>query len=174
MSPEEIKREELRRKGAKWPRIIGAILASNLLGVGALIYFAHAGSSHSVEPNYYKKAIAWDKEMAQQRENMRLGWKVSLDFTARANARRGRGEAWLVLHVKDSLGRELQGAQIEIEAYAKRMGNRRHQLRPTARKDGSYVAPLRLRPGGLWRFEITVKHRGKRFTARLDEDVPFL
>lgn len=172
------------KSGRFWPIFIIALLVGNVLGAAMLVFFALGDPSHQVEKNYYKKAIAWNGEMAQQRANQALGWRASLSFAAapdaaRAPGARARGTGpdsrlpttMVVFQLSAADGKPVAGAQLQLECFALRRSARRLRVTLKERKAGRYEAPLLLFPRGLWRFLLRAEKQGKRFTARFEEDV---
>lgn len=49
-----------------WPGMIFALLGLNACVVGVTLYLAHSDRSFAVEPEYDRKALAWQETAEQQ------------------------------------------------------------------------------------------------------------
>lgn len=150
------------RRGRAWPFAIAGIL---LAGVGAnvgLIILASSDPSAAIEPDYYRKALAWDAEMAQQQRNIALGWSV---HSALQLGREG-ADGLLELTLADSSGRPLTGAEVTalVMHNARAAAVQSVALRETGK--GHYTAHVAAQRPGLWEIRISVQREAQVFTAR--------
>lgn len=158
----------MRQKGVMWPIAVAIILA---ITVGVNFWVLHlAGSdpSFAVEPDYYRKAVHWDDEMAQQRANAALGWTLAPRIAGIAPD----GEAPLVVALTDSSGRPVTGATVRVTAL--HVARASHTLQAALVPDASdaYRAELPLVRPGWWELHFDVSRGGERFTAIRRIDVP--
>ena len=64
-------------KGWYWPvAIVGLLVGGAAANIGLMIV-ANRDATFAVEPDYYRKAVDWDRTMAQEARNVELGWRVS-------------------------------------------------------------------------------------------------
>lgn len=144
-----------------WPTLIFVFLGINMVTTGALIVAA-TSQSMGLEPDYYNKALGWDKVQAQMAANERLGWSVE----PRVN-RVDEDLASLTLTIADRAGAPVDGAQVRVEVF--------HQSRAEARliadleswSPGVYAGMLSMDRGGLWECRVTATRGDETFTRTL-------
>ena len=145
-----------------WPLAIVGVLAITVGANVVLLYQASGRDAAAVEPDYYRKAVAWDSTLAQQAKNAALGWRLDADFGAP-----GRDGTPLTVRLADARGTALADAAITVEAVHNAEGSRRLHavLRPAP--GGAYAVTLPLAHRGLWELRFEVMRSGERFTATL-------
>jgi nitrogen fixation protein FixH len=154
-------------RGWYWPVIIVALLVG---GAGAnigLMIVANRDPSFAVEPDYYRKAVEWDRSMAQEARNAALGWRASARLEP-ADA----GRARLVALIRDRAGAPVAGAAVVVEAFpsARAREIASFTLAPAA-SAGAYTVMLpRARPG-LWELRLRVTRGEEVFTRTLSQDL---
>ena len=148
----------------KWAPV--ALLGSLLSGLGAMVLIATGDPSFAVEPEYYQKALDWDRERAQQASNARLGYRLTV--SVRAPGAGGARE--LVLEFDDAAGRPMHGAKVEVSAFHNARAAEIVRGRLAEREPGTYVQQLPLTRLGLWELRFVTQRAGVRFThvARVD------
>jgi hypothetical protein len=154
-------------RGWYWPVAIVALLVG---GAGAnigLMIVANRDASFAVEPDYYRKAVEWDRTMAQEARNAELGWTVAARLE-RAEA----GRARLVALVRDRAGALLTGAAVVAEAFpsARAREITTFVLGPTG-EAGAYAVTLPHARPGLWEVRLRVTRGGEVFTRTLSRDL---
>jgi nitrogen fixation protein FixH len=154
-------------RGWLWP--LGLTLALALSAGGNVVFMivASRDASFSVEPDYYRKALDWDRTMAQEAANRALGWTATVDEAA--PAARGRR---LVLRLRDRDGEPVDGAEVTLEA---RHGARAADVvhgRLVDVGQGRYAAELLLARAGLWELRVRAERGAQVFTRRLAADLP--
>lgn len=154
-------------RGALWPLALVGLLVA---GAGANIAFmviATGDPTFAVEPDYYKKAVNWDRTMAQQARNASLGWTVS------ARVERGDGRvARLVTRVTDAAGVPISGAEVSADAFPSARAGHVVPLALAPVGLGEYAAPLPIERPGLWEIRLRVVRAGDAFTRTIGVDVP--
>ena len=99
--------------GRFWAWVPATLLGAMLLGLGTMAYIAIDDPSFALEPNYYDKAVHWDRSQAEARDSQVLGLRLSL---RQAPAVSAQGEVELLREVRDRQARPLPGAAAELEA----------------------------------------------------------
>jgi nitrogen fixation protein FixH len=148
-----------------WPIAIVGVLGVTVAANVVLLVAAGDPKSGGMEPDYYRRALAWDSTMAEARHNEALGWRLE--------ARLGQAipAGWpLMVRLTDPDGLAIPEAAISVEAI-----HNRDPLRPVrARLDGGaggdYRVVLPLTHRGLWELRFAAERHGERFTARLRLD----
>ncbi len=153
------------KPAALWPAaVIGALVVTVVANV-VLLMAANDPRHSAVEPNYYRKAVAWDSTMAQEGRNEALGWRIATTLEATAEGALVRAQ------LSDRAAVPLSGARVRLEGIHNLDSGRRvlGELRETG--PGTYEAVLPLRRSGLWELRVTVDRQGDRFTADLRRDL---
>jgi nitrogen fixation protein FixH len=156
------------KRGAVWPTAIIAVLG---VFVGANIWLARVANgdpAFAIEDDYYKKAIHWDDELAQRRENDRLGWRVSPSLDASDSA-----GSLLAVSLSDRSGLPMAGARILVTAVHNSAGGHPVGVVLVDQGQGRYRATLPLRRRGMWELRIDVRRGADHFTADLRVDERF-
>ena len=154
-------------RGWAWPVAIVALLVGSAGANIGFMIVANRDASFAVEPDYYRKAVEWDRAMAQEARNTELGWTVSARFEP-ADA----GRARLVTLVRDRAGAALTGATVLVEAFpsARAREITSVALEP-ARGAGVYTGILPSARPGLWELRARVTRDGEVFTRTLSLDL---
>lgn len=154
------------KRGTLWPVGIATVLAATM-GVNFwMLRIAGSDPSAVVEPDYYRKAIAYDGEMAQARANVALGWTVAPSLAPVSPA----GRARLTVALRDRDGRAVDGAALSVEGFAVARSATVVRAALAPRGDGTYDAELPVATTGLWALRFAARRGAERFTAdaRLD------
>ena len=148
------------KRGAWWPIGITAVLATT---VGANIWvmvIAGGDPSFAVEPDYYRKAIAWDTTMAQAQRNAVLGWHLTSTMGPIASD----GYSLVTARLTDSAGAGIPNAVVRLAALpiARAKDVREATLVPDG--SGAYVVRLDARRPGQWELRFDAVVGSERFT----------
>lgn len=150
-----------RRKGLFWPVLLVGLLAANVVFDVALIMVASSDRSFAVEPDFYRKALEWDRTQAQEGENRRLGWSLEI---ALAPARTP-GFVGALVHLRDRDGAPVEGARLTADVFH---NARAAEVLPASFRSeagGSYRVELPLRRAGLWEFRLRAERGVEVFTT---------
>jgi nitrogen fixation protein FixH len=139
-----------------WPGMIFLLLASNVAIVLTCVYVATSDRSFSIEPDYYRKAVHWDRSVAQRQRNSALGWNMTVAPAAPIAAR-------LVDHDAQPIG----GAQIEVVAFHNAHSGNRLETMLEEIEPGLYRSAEVLTRSGSWELRFTAKVGGETFTQNL-------
>jgi hypothetical protein len=133
--------------------------------LGLVAWLTSNDPSFAIERDYYQKAVDYDRTREQADENSRLGWHVEL------NAARAGESIELAARVKDTHGREVRGATIQVEGFAIARSSRVVVAHFMPEPERPQTARLPLVATGLWELRFTVQAGGKRFTETLRRDI---
>jgi nitrogen fixation protein FixH len=153
-------------RGWIWPVAIVALLAGSAGANIGFMLIASRDASFAVEPDYYRKAVNWDRTMEQQRVNGALGWTA-----AAALERTGRGQARLAVRLLDRTGAPVDGASVEVEGFASARAGNRLAARLAATGDGQYAAALPAGRPGLWEIRLRATRGGDVFTRTMTAEL---
>jgi len=149
-----------------WPLALAGVLGVTVVANVVLIRLAADSNGAVVEPDYYRKAVAWDSTAAVARASATLGWTVDVQ-TEPVDA---RGDARILVRVHDRAGRVVTGARTHIEAISNVEATRPLGADMTAAGD-AYVVTVPLRHGGWWEYRIGVTRGADVFVRSVRRDV---
>lgn len=150
-----------------WPAAVVAVLAITVGANAWLMWKARDPNGAVIEPDYYRKAVAWDSLAARQGRSDALRW--SADATIGPAA---RGLARVRATLADSLGVPVAGAAVRLEAVHN-LAAAHPVLAPLAETaPGVYEAETALDRPGLWELRLTATRGADVFLARLRRDAP--
>jgi nitrogen fixation protein FixH len=145
-----------------WPVAIIGVLAVTVGANAVLLYQAGDPDAAAVEPDYYRRAVAWDSTLAQRSRDAALGWRLAADLGAP-----GPDGTPLTVRLTDARGAPLADALITVEAIHNAEGSRRLSAPMRRVPDGGYAAILPVARSGLWELRFEAVRHGERFTATL-------
>ena len=154
------------RRGWYWPLLVVGLLLCSVVPNVVLLLAANSDPGFAVEEDYYKKALAWDATMAQERHNAELGWDATVLAAPGAT-----GGVVLTAQVKDRDGEVVTPDAIEVEAFHN--ARAAHILRASLERadDGSFAAALPMRRPGLWELRLVIRRGDDRFTQVIRQDI---
>ena len=144
-----------------WPAIIAAMLLVHVTIWLSFAFIAAGDPSMAVEPDYYRKSLEWDAELAQGRKNRELGWSVSLETDEKATA---LGDREIRCTVRDHEGAPVEGADVALVTFPHARGRQRVEVPLAEKTPGVYAARARMQRRGLWEFRLTVRRGSQTFT----------
>jgi len=143
------------KRGMWWPIGLAGVLAATVAANIWVAVLANDDPSFAIEPDYYRKAVAWDTTLAQARHNALLGWRLTPGMSAIASD----GSSLLSARLTDSTGSAISGAVIRVSALAVARASDVHDmtLTPSA-GTGNYAVRFDARRAGEWelRFDATL------------------
>lgn len=154
--------------GRFWAWVPATLLGAMLLGLGTMAYVAIDDPSFALEPNYYDKAVHWDRSQAEAKDSQALGLRLSLLQPPEVSA---QGEVQLLLEVRDRQDLPVQGAAVELEAFPNAFAARLHRISLQEASPGVYRARLSQGVSGLWELRFKITQGASRFRQVLRVDV---
>jgi len=150
-------------RGRIWPwAIVGVLAATVALNIVVWV-LANQPEGATVEPDYYRKAVAWDATRTQLAHDMQLGWRLGIALGAWGGP---SGATPLTVTLADSAGAPLAGATVEVTAIHNALAS--HPLvlplAPTG-VAGTYAAAPVLPRRGQWELRCVVRRGGELFTT---------
>jgi nitrogen fixation protein FixH len=148
----------------KWPLIVVGLLLGHISIMITAVVLATSDKSFAVLPDYYQKAVNWDRSQADLRASEKLGWQVMLVPSPDVDP---TGRRTLTLTLADSDGRPIGNADVEVSAY--------HQARPneviqaTFHTDASGQASqvVTMRREGFYQIGITALAGTQRYVTAI-------
>ena len=151
-----------------WALVPVALLLSSALGVGGMAIVAVRDPNFATEPDYYQKAIRWDRTQAQAATNQQLGYELKMPASLSFDK---QGHATLELALSDRLGHPVSGAQLSGEAFANAFSGEILSIAFSEQSPGRYAATIAVHHSGQWVFRISGNSRSDHFTADLRADL---
>lgn len=147
-----------------WPLIVVGLLLGHVSIMVTAVILATRDKSFAVLPNYYEKAVNWDKNQAELRASEKLGWQVTLVPSPDVDP---TGHRTLLFTLTDAAGQPIAGADVELTWY--------HHARPaellkaTVHTDVSGRASdsVLMRSEGFYQITVTANVDGRRFVTSL-------
>jgi nitrogen fixation protein FixH len=143
-----------------------------LLGslVGMVLFSVHVAvsdPSFAVEEKYYSRATTWDEQLAANRRSSALGWRSNV-----VTATSPSGQTNLMVSLVDRDGHPVQGANIDVEAFA--VARSRRVVRAALHEEaaGQYRASLPTDHAGRWQLSLDATRGEDRFASTVRRDLP--
>ena len=155
------------KSGRQWPAIIVGLLLLAGTANGILVFLAIRNPSFAVEPDFYQKAVDWDKTREQERKNRELGWKVEL--LAPNVVPTGRSEVGILL--LDPVDRPIENASVTLEAFHLARAAEVQNISFREEQPGRYISSMETHRSGLWEFRFTIDRGSSTFTALLQTNL---
>ena len=154
------------KKGWYWPWFIGILLGATAGGQGVMLYAATHDSTFSLEPDYYKKAVAFDTVIKQERENIHLGWTARATIGPLVDGTRD-----VAIVLTDSSAQRITDAHVRVTAIHNLDGDLHVSQALIVRDDGRFTARMPLRRAGLLELRVDAMRGHERFTPSVRVDV---
>jgi nitrogen fixation protein FixH len=155
-------------RGAIWAWVPAALLGSMLLGLGTLAYLALDDPHFALEPNYYDKAVHWDRSQREARDSAALGLQLALPQALFTLA---DGALEIEIKVTDRAGSPLEAARAELEAFPNAYASRVQRITLNEVSPGVYRGRLIGRDLGLWELRFSITQGNLRFRQSVRRDV---
>lgn len=149
-----------------WCLVPVGLLACMLAGLGTMATIAIRDPGFALERDYYKKAVRYDQEMLQAKENARLAWSAEVEVGAASAGQRTP----IAVRLGDRFGL-LSGANVRVEALRNATAARVLSGSLSEASDGVYRTELPLEHGGLWELRFTFERGRDRVTTVVRRDV---
>lgn len=130
-----------------------------------MVRSAVSDPAFSVEDDYYARAVSWSAKMEQDRENVRLGFRVGVDVTP------GRGASDVRVTLANPDGSPVAGATVTAEAFFVARAHETVRANLSEAPDGTYRGALAMKRPGLWEIRLTSVRGADRFTHVVRRDI---
>lgn len=156
------------KRGWQWPVLVTLALFFTV-GVNVVMLFAARGDPNGtvVEPDYYRKAVEWDRTMARQKASDALKWTATAAIGASTDAAR---EVRVVL--RDSTGVAVPAADVRVTLIHNAEAVKLVEGSLTAQPNGDYTGTLLAPHAGRWEVRVTARRGEERFLATLHAEAP--
>jgi FixH protein len=157
----------LYSSGRLWAWAPGVLLAGLLGTQLTVLHSVLDDPSFALEPDYYRKAVAWDAQRELERVSQALGWHAAISAGPAPRAR-GLG---LQLQLRDAQGDPLTGAAVHVTAFANARAARVFEAPLLETAPGTYAAEIPSSVPGLWEFRIEAARGADRYAEVLRQSV---
>jgi nitrogen fixation protein FixH len=157
-----------RTRGWYWPWLVSAALLFTV-GVNVVMFVAASSDLNGsvVEPDYYRKAVEWDRTMARRAASDSLGWRTTARFE------RGPADSvLLVVAATAADGGPLTGVRFTATLIHNLDAARPVRVALTERAEGRYVAPAPRSHRGLWEVRLEGRRDAARYVNTAHTDMP--
>lgn len=151
-----------RKRFPRWGWIVVVALAVHFTGMVVAIVVATSDKNFSVEPDYYRRAVAWDTEKALRQASAASGWKLGIVPEPRA-AR--NGDRVVAVSLVDRGGRGIGGAVVELRFFHHAHSRERKVVELQLGSDGTVLARLPMPHEGWWSFESRARRGDTEFVS---------
>jgi nitrogen fixation protein FixH len=151
-----------------WPAGLIALLGVHAIAMLVVVFVATRDPSFAVEPNSYKKAIAWDVAQAERRASAALGWSAHIEINRAPDA---LGRRKIICRIKDKDDVLVVAAAVTIEYFHHARAADRHRVTLEPEADGVYSAWVPMTRAGIWEFRLRARRGDSVFTEVTTEQV---
>jgi nitrogen fixation protein FixH len=144
--------------------MVFGLLGLNVGVVSVTLYLAHSDPSFAVEPDYDRRAMAWDESQRLAAASDALGWTAALDVRPPDAA----GARTLTLRLTDQAAAPVAGATVGLEAFASLRAGERRQITLSETGPGVYQGGLEAGAAGQWTFRVRAVREADRFETSLE------
>jgi nitrogen fixation protein FixH len=145
-----------------WPAIVVSLLGVHATAWIVFSLVAVRDPSFAVEPDHYRKSMAWDATNAQLRANEAIGWVATIETGAVDSP---LGERRLACRLADREGRPIAGAEVSVVVFHHARGADRKEARLIEEPPGGvYATRLRLARPGTWECRVKASRGSLTFT----------
>jgi len=144
-----------------WPIGIAAVLGATVIANLVVMRIANGDAAFAIEPDYYKRAVAFDSTLATERRSDALRWSASAQFLASTEA----GHRTLSVTLTDAHGVPVQGATVSVAALANARANQVLTATLLESSPGRYQGSLAATFPGQWEVRIDAVRGAEHFIA---------
>lgn len=156
------------KRGWQWPVLVTLALGFTV-GVNVVMLFAASKDPNGtvVEPDYYRKAVEWDRTMARRAASDSLGWTARAALGPLTNDERA-----LRVELRDAEGAAIADADVSATLIHNREASTPVSVSLHAAEGGAYVGSATLTPSGQWEVRIVARRGVARFETSLRSEAP--
>ncbi|MBA3853836.1 MAG: hypothetical protein C0503_05435 [Gemmatimonas sp.] len=172
------------KRGWQWPVLIGLALAFTV-GVNVVMLFASGADPNGtvVEPDYYRKAVEWDRTMARRAASAALGWTATATLGAVANVATDDSAVppsspptpastrQLRVELRDAAGIAIGDAEVSATLIHNREASTPVTI-ALAADAGGYAGTGQLLHAGQWEVRIVARRGSDRYETSLRVEAP--
>ena len=156
------------KAGMQWPIGIVVILATSVAGNVAFMRAANNDPAFAIEPEYYKKAVAFDTIMNEAQSSAALGWTANASLELDAG-----GQARAQVQLTDRSGKAIIADSVIVHAFFIARANDvvKARLAASADESGMYGAMIPVLHRGQWEMRVHAFRNREHFITTVRRDV---
>ncbi|MBY0396941.1 MAG: FixH family protein [Thermoleophilia bacterium] len=151
---------KLAGKGRRWPAMVVGLIGLNASIVITTVVLATSDKSFAIEPDYYKKAVEWDRTARERGHAAELGWDINVSLNpakARAAGPTLRVTLARPAQTTGQAATPLDGAQVRIEAFPQARSGWRISGAAAGIGKGVYDLDAPVNRPGVWEVRIHIQ-----------------
>jgi nitrogen fixation protein FixH len=153
------------KRGWQWPVLVTLALGFTVGVNFVMLYAAKADPNGTVvEPDYYRKAVEWDRTMARRSASVALGW------SARASLSETPGE--LRVQLADSAAGRIADAEVTATLIHNREASTPLAVTLKSVGDGVYAVAVPSLRSGQWEVRVVARRGLERFESTQHTEAP--
>ncbi len=149
------------KPGMGWPIGIVAVLGATVIANLVVLRIANGDDAFAIEPDYYKRAVAFDSTLATAKRSAALKWSATAQFLAPTEAT----QRTLSVTLTDAQGLPVQGATVTVAALANARANQLLTATLHESSPGRYQASLAAAFPGQWEVRIDAVRGVEHFVS---------
>lgn len=154
------------KRGWMWPLgVVAALLFTVSANVVMLVAASSDANGSVVEPEYYRKAVEWDRTLAHRAASERLGWTARVTINPAA-------PGTLRVLLTDSLGAAVRGADVAVTMIHNRDAANPLRVTLPSTGNGAYEAQLTVPHRGQWEVRVQARRESLRFESSVRVEAP--
>lgn len=159
------------KKGMGWPIGVVAILVATVASNISVIVLTRDDPSFAVEPDYYRKAVAWDSTQQRVAQSDALHWRLSAHVSA-PDGEGVAGSRTLTIDLTDNAGAVVRNATLSGSLLHVARANDVQRVAFTENEAGQYVVTVPMPRDGIWELRLAAQRQTDRFqeTVRIDTE----
>lgn len=154
----------------RWIAIVIALLGVHIACMIWAAVIATGDPNFVVIPNYYERAVNWDREQALVRSSGELGWTVALEpMTGGLDVLNRRP---MTLRLTEADGRPVAVESVSFSGYHEADGGHPFRATVKASAPGTFVIDLPFAAAGFYQFSLDTRRGADSFTRQWKQYLP--
>ncbi|MCC6243618.1 MAG: FixH family protein [Gemmatimonadaceae bacterium] len=155
------------KAGMGWPIGIAVVLGATVVANIVVMNIANGDAAFAIEPDYYKKAVAFDSTMATEQRSIALGWSAVSTLIAGDSV----GRPVLTVTILDAQRQPVSGATVNVAAMANARANNILTARLVEAAPGIYRHTLPAQFAGQWEVRVDAVRGNEHFVSSTRTDL---
>ncbi len=151
-----------------WPVLITSLICIHIVSVVTMVVVATRDRSFAVEPDFYVKGLNYDQTIQQRRDNALLGWSIKFGVSEPLTGTDLRN---VTCRLFDRDGKPLEGAKIDLAAFAHLRGSNIESCVLLPHDAGQYVGTIVFADPGIWEFRLVATRGKETFTHIVKQEI---
>lgn len=149
-------------RGLIWPALVVLLLGGQATMLTLVVLVATRDPSHSVEPNYYEKGLAWDWTRATFRDPISDGIKLLISIMPPSKL---LGPESVSMTLMNADGEPVVPSVIEGFMFHHARASERVPLIMTSATSGTFASEVPLQREGIWEVQLSFVFNQQQYTT---------